>query len=199
MYKVNNSLKYEVRYLRIVKPFRLFTEEDDETKGTSLDQDEDEIMEEDQELLEESTRQHYDLLINYDIVYSPTYQVPVLYITFQQPPGASITDPRTVTPTSVDQVHELLVPASAQAQIKDVGVMGALSMTDHPVTGTPAYFVHPCRTAEVMGDLFGSADNGASDDWNMYLLIWIGLVGGSVGLDVPAELAEQLMKGIDGM
>lgn len=153
-------------------------------------------MEEDQEALEESTRPEHDLLISYDIVYSPTYQVPVLYITFQQPPGASTADAGTITPTSIDRVYELLVPAPAQAQIKDIGIMGALSMTDHPVAGTPAYFVHPCRTAEVMSELFGAPDDGAPDDWNMYLLIWIGLVGGSVGLHVPAELAEDLMAGV---
>lgn len=193
--KATNILEYGVKYLRIIKPFRLATEEDGETNSNTVAQDEDEIMEDDQEALDESPCPSYDLSINYDIVFSPTYQVPVLYITFQQPTDLTTTDSGNIAPTSVDAVYELLVPGSMQAQVKDVGVMGALSMTDHPISGLPAYFVHPCRTAEVMRDLFGSTDVGAPMDWTMYLLIWVGLIGGSVGLDVPAELAEHLIDG----
>lgn len=68
--------------------------------------------------------------------------------------------------------------------------MGALSMTDHPVTGMPAYFVHPCRTAEAM-DAVTEHRNVTPDG---YLLMWLGMVGPSVGLDVPIELAEAMGK-----
>ena len=68
-------------------------------------------------------------------------------------------------------------------------MLGALSMTDHPITGLPAYFVHPCRTAEAMrGMLDGEVKPEA------YLLMWFGLIGGGVGLEVPVELARAMAK-----
>ena len=70
------------------------------------------------------------------------------------------------------------------------GVMGALSMTDHPVTSTPTYFIHPCRTAEAMEAVTGGKDVTPEE----YLLMWLGLVGPSVGLKFPIELAEAMGK-----
>lgn len=67
-------------------------------------------------------------------------------------------------------------------------------MTDHPISGLPAYFVHPCRTVEVMSNLCDSQQDGEGAERDMYLLIWLGLAGGIVGLDVPVELAEQLIS-----
>lgn len=66
--------------------------------------------------------------------------------------------------------------------------MGALSMTDHPITSTPAYFIHPCRTAEAMEPV----TEGPRTTPEMYLLRWIGIIGQSVGLDVPSELAQEI-------
>lgn len=119
--------------------------------------------------------------------------MPVLYVTFQQSPGVTRTNSGTTTPTSLDAVYELLVPESKQSQVKDVGVMGALSMMDHPITGLPAYFVHPCQTGDVMHSLFDAPQAGESTEREMYLLVWIGLVGGSVGLDMPTDLAEYII------
>ena len=121
----------------------------------------------------------------YDIIHSPSYQVPVLYVTFQQQPldqgrGRSILSP--------EEVYDLLVPSSRKTQMQAVGVMGALSTTDHPVAGKPAYFVHPCRTAEAMNAVIGGKDVKPAE----YLMMWLGLVGASVGLDVPIELAKTM-------
>ena len=71
--------------------------------------------------------------------------------------------------------------------------MGALSMTDHPISGLPVYFVHPCRTAEAMKDvLSGKLAEGRAVKPEVYLIMWMGLVGGAVGLNVPVALAEQI-------
>lgn len=83
------------------------------------------------------------------------------------------------------QVYEYLVPGAFSAQVRDVGVVGAVSMTEHPVTGLPTFFVHPCRTQDAMRDVL--TDLKADDE--KYLVLWLGLVGGAVGLNVPTELA----------
>ena len=84
----------------------------------------------------------------------------------------------------------MLVPTSYRQQVQGVGVIGALSMTDHPVTGTPAYFVHPCRTAEAMSAVTARRNMRPEG----YLLAWLGLIGPSIGLQVPLELAKAMSK-----
>ncbi|TKA51318.1 hypothetical protein B0A55_12189 [Friedmanniomyces simplex] len=115
-------------------------------------------------------------IVVYDIVYSPSYRVPVLYLTLKHAPGANI--------------YELLVPVSHQPQMQNTGLSGSLSLTDHPVTGLPVYFVHPCRTAEAMAAVRGVSSEGPIE----YLMLWFGLVGSSVGLAVPVALAEALRR-----
>lgn len=51
----------------------------------------------------------------------------------------------------------------------------------HPLTGVPSFFVHPC--------LLGDAMNGFSCAKEDYLMVWLGLVGGCVGLWIPKEMA----------
>lgn len=65
-------------------------------------------------------------------------------------------------------------------------------MAEHPVTGMPAYFVHPCRTQNVMGPLLeggGDCEFGARDSVE-YLMLWLGVIGASVGLSVPMRVAK---------
>ena len=54
-------------------------------------------------------------------------------------------------------------------------------MQHHPVTGVPSFFVHPCLLGDAMSKFDCSKDN--------YLMVWLGLVGGCVGLWVPKEMA----------
>ena len=61
-------------------------------------------------------------------------------------------------------------------------------MTDHPVTGTPAFFVHPCQTAAAISTVAGHGEVAPE----RYLFLWMGLIGQSVGLNVPMELAHAL-------
>nr|POE82718.1 ubiquitin-like-conjugating enzyme atg10 [Quercus suber] len=116
----------------------------------------------------------------YEVVYSASYQVPVLYVTFQHLPEPGL--------PSLERVYELLVPPELAPQLQAVGVMGSLSFSEHPVTGFPAYFVHPCRTAEVMGSVVGDGKVGPEE----YLLAWLGMMGTSVGLSVSADFAMRI-------
>lgn len=75
--------------------------------------------------------------------------------------------------------------------------MGALSMAEHPVSGAPAYFVHPCRTQEVLGALVGDGGEGGrrGDGYGTgleYLMRWFGVIGASVGLSVPVGVAMRV-------
>lgn len=50
----------------------------------------------------------------------------------------------------------------------------------------PAFFVHPCRTADAMRAI-GVGDVGVLD----YMLIWIGIIGASVSLNVPSTALHR--------
>lgn len=68
-----------------------------------------------------------------------------------------------------------------------MGVMGAMSLTEHPVTGLPAYFVHPCRTQEAML----AVTDGREVSPEKYLVLWLGVIGSSVSLSLPVEVASR--------
>ncbi|KAJ5257289.1 hypothetical protein N7478_013393 [Penicillium angulare] len=113
---------------------------------------------------------------DYDIVLSSSYQVPVLYFALRWLHQNG--------PVGLDAVYQYVVPEQYQTQMKTVGVMGGISMGYHPDSGTPAFFVHPCNTADAMAQV---AD-AQSTTPGMYLLIWLGLVGHCVNLHIPREL-----------
>lgn len=59
--------------------------------------------------------------VEYDIILSPTYQVPVLYfyLLHNECKGSE----------GLNFIYNLLVPAQYKSEIKDVGVMGGISAT----------------------------------------------------------------------
>lgn len=141
-----------------------------------------EIVEVDGEALHTSTpaaSTQQALETTYDILHSPTYNVPVLYLAFPTL--------RLPQPSPHDTVYDLLVPASHKPQLQAVGVMGALSLGEHPAIGVLAYFVHPCLTAEAMAKAVQGTLRPI--EW---LFAWLGIVGGGVGLSVPVNVARAL-------
>ncbi|KAL4913201.1 hypothetical protein BDW62DRAFT_220842 [Aspergillus aurantiobrunneus] len=114
------------------------------------------------------------LQVDYDILLSPTYQVPILYFVLRH----------AEKPLGMDEVYNYLVPDQYRENIKSVGIMGGISFGYHPLSGTPAFFVHPCNTADAMKNI--ASGHGISPE--MYLIIWLGLVGNYVRLHLPSEL-----------
>ncbi|KAJ5208157.1 hypothetical protein N7449_002536 [Penicillium cf. viridicatum] len=121
------------------------------------------------------TKPQPSLQIDYDILLSPTYQVPTLYFGLRW---------HNHGPLGLDEVYQYVVPERYRQELKSVGVMGGISMGYHPDSGAPAFFVHPCNTADAMANI-ADAQNVTPGS---YLLIWLGLVGHCVNLHVPREL-----------
>ncbi|KAL1972414.1 hypothetical protein VTN31DRAFT_6828 [Thermomyces dupontii] len=140
---------------------------------------------------------HHHHVVHYDIILSPTYQVPVMYMTIA---GVAV-----VGPAGMDAIYRYLVPPQYGSSLRSSGVMGGISFgvrehtltgtlssfsvsereeQYHPVSGIPAYFVHPCNTANAMRDIVGDRNVGPEE----YLLIWLGLVGNCVNLSIPSQL-----------
>ena len=56
-------------------------------------------------------------------------------------------------------------------------------MQYHPITNKPVFTVHPCNTAEAMAEMGDRFEVTLEN----YMSVWVGLVGGCVGLHVPAR------------
>jgi len=116
-------------------------------------------------------------ILHYDILHSPTYRAPLLYLT----PSPPITLPT---------LFRTVLPRTYAPQIRAFGPLGAVTLTDHPARGGVAYLVHPCRTGEAMA---GTDESGDSRGLG-YLMRWIGIVGVGLGLSVPLGMAEALVS-----
>ncbi|KAH8737119.1 hypothetical protein BGZ61DRAFT_9577 [Ilyonectria robusta] len=112
----------------------------------------------------------------YEIHLHPTYRVPCLWFTLR---GLPAQEPAF----NIDTVFRRLVPDEYKAGLRSLGGVGGISADHHPITGVPSFFVHPC--------LLGDAISKFECDRTNYLMIWLGLVGGCVGLWVPKEMAIQ--------
>ncbi|KAJ5818310.1 hypothetical protein N7474_003901 [Penicillium riverlandense] len=117
------------------------------------------------------------LQVDYDILLSSTYRVPVLFFRLKW-------NHHHHGPVGLDAVYQYVVPEQYRQGLQSVGVMGGISLGYHPESGAPAFFVHPCNTADAMAHL-ADARNVTP---GAYLFIWLGLVGHCVNLHVPREL-----------
>jgi hypothetical protein len=85
------------------------------------------------------------VMIEHHIVYSPSYQSPVLYFVIYDRSGCSLFDN--------DLVQALLIAAATTP----ADIHGpTITIDDHPVLCRPFFYVHPCHTAKVMAHLYRS-------------------------------------------
>ncbi|KAI2872812.1 hypothetical protein CBS76997_10858 [Aspergillus niger] len=129
-----------------------------------------------QEALIRAPETSVHLQVIYNILLSPTYHVPVLYFQLRQDnhPG----------PLGIDAVYQYLVPEQYRKELQSIGIMGGISFGYRPDSGTPAFFVHPCQTTDAMRHIAGQLCLTPE----IYLIIWLGLVGNRLGLQLPKEL-----------
>jgi len=112
---------------------------------------------------------------DYHILLSSTWQAPVLYF--------SALWEETLEPLTLTETYKFLVDDSSEEAIKDVSIIGGISHGDHPILGLPFYFIHPCRTADLLKDI---QDGNEQITCQELLQVWIGLVGGVVSIPVPS-------------
>ena len=136
-------------------------------------------------------------------MYSQSYRVPLLYFFLHSLPAR--------TSTSIDSVYDLLVPQHLKANLKSVGVLGGIGIVvsdtvtlctfhrvaslntkktnasicgkNHPFFDLPCFWVHPCNTAEAIGNHIQAL--GREVNPLEYFSIWLGVVGVVVGLSLP--------------
>ncbi|KKZ64820.1 hypothetical protein EMCG_09267 [[Emmonsia] crescens] len=165
-------------------------EDDDDTAETIELHHDDPVLDSDnvrgtqEELIRQRCRST-KLQVEYNIMLSPTYQVPILYFFVHNVinnSNISAKGPEGL----LDIVYNRLVPTQYRSELKDVGIMGGLSIGHHPLSDLPVCFVHPCNTPDALRDVAGNREVVVTTE--TYLLLWLGLVGNCVGLHVPSEL-----------
>ena len=116
--------------------------------------------------------------IEYHAVYSHTYQVPVLYLTACRSDGQRL---------SLEEIWSL-APCVHHTRLA-AAMWSTVTEGEHPVLGTPFYFVHPCHTGQVMATVMGAA-GGERTGVVDYLTSWLSMFGPLVGLELPLDTAQ---------
>ncbi|XP_007941665.1 ubiquitin-like-conjugating enzyme ATG10 [Orycteropus afer afer] len=113
----------------------------------------------------------------YHVLYSCSYQVPVLYF------RASFLDGRPLTLKDIwEGVHECYKSRLLQ------GPWDTISQQEHPILGQPFFVLHPCKTSEFMLPV---VKNSEKINRNInYITSWLSVIGPVVGLNLPLSYAK---------
>ena len=115
---------------------------------------------------------------HYTIVYSESYQVPVIYFTASWQDGGQL---------QLEQVWDQVQLSS------DVNKLSTLTQTEHPLLGIPCYHIHPCNTATMMSSVLNdTAKNSDTLKWQTkYVIMWLSLVSPLVNLPFSTSLLSS--------
>ena len=112
----------------------------------------------------------------FTVVYSHVWRVPVLYFQVYTSEGALL---------SREEVLTLLLKDESSA-LKGEDSWTFLSHEEHPMTGMPSFFLHPCQTAKRLGILMNSSDG--HDKQGKILFCWLSMILPSVGFRISPRL-----------
>ncbi|CAH8541430.1 unnamed protein product [Heterobilharzia americana] len=115
------------------------------------------------------------ILVEYRVVHSQSYQVPVLLIRFQTKSGRSLHHNKFWS----ENLRSSAFPISI-----DPLPLSGLSEIEHPYLGVPFYQFHPCKTASLMSEVFSSTASQSIDPVK-YMIMWFSLIASPLGLHLP--------------
>lgn len=122
------------------------------------------------------------LTCEYHVIYSSSYQVPVLYFT------ASYSNGKLAL---LSDLWELL---PINSLVNKNGKWGVLTDIEHPFLLRPFYHIHPCHTAKMMSALEAGDHTTTTGYHRNYVLTWLSAFGPLVGLTLTLEYGKQLFK-----
>jgi len=106
----------------------------------------------------------------YQIVYSDSFNVPVIYCQMSTLAGILL---------PVEHVWKF-APASARG-------WSQITVVPHPILDTPWVQVHPCKTADIMAEVLSATDQDGN-----YLVTFLSVYGQVVGLNLPPEYVSKI-------
>ena len=147
-----------------------------------IDNDNEEVNSEDSDAATLGVTDIQLICYHYTIVYSESYQVPVVYFT------ASWQDGRQL------QLQQVWDQVQVQLSSDVVNKFSTMTQTEHPLLGIPCYHLHPCNTATMMSSVLDSKMEGSDTlKWQTkYLVMWLSLVSPLVNL--PFSTSQSFYK-----
>jgi hypothetical protein len=128
-----------------------------------------------------SIRRHNDqklLQYRYDVVYSVSHCVPVLYFMISEASGKHL---------SLDEVWEMF--NQVEKRESSDSSWNVVSLQDHPVLHIPFYCVHPCNNWAIMKECFEEKKEITCQE---FLISWMSMVGNQFGLQLsPAYFKNR--------
>lgn len=106
----------------------------------------------------------------YQVVYSESYSVPVIYCRMWNLGGMLL---------SAELVWKF-APAPARG-------WSQLTVVPHPVTDTPWIQVHPCKTADIMGEILSQNEHDEN-----YIMTFLSIYGQAVGLRISPQYVSKI-------
>lgn len=123
----------------------------------------------------------------FSVAYSDVWLVPVLYFTVQR-----ITDGAPCTRQEVlDMLHLYNHQNFATAGLDDSS-WDFCSYDEHPVSGMPSFFLHPCRTLERLEALKASVQCPSVRLWS-----WFSMILPTVGLSVSPKCFQRVQRKLE--
>jgi ubiquitin-like-conjugating enzyme ATG10 len=122
---------------------------------------------------------------NFSIVYSDTWMVPVLYF--------SVTRNDNGMPFSRNEILEMLDNTN---DVEDTWQF--VSYQEHPITGEPSCFLHPCQTAQRLEMLHEQQQQHGGDESFVVspILSWLTMMLPAVGYGIPSRIFSQLQHSL---
>jgi ubiquitin-like-conjugating enzyme ATG10 len=118
--------------------------------------------------------------IEYHVIYSQSYEVPVLYLRLYDTSGQTVVDN--------SEAIKILSSASTTADQLGASKWETLTQQMHPVLQVPFFHLHPCHTETWMKVM--SETDSSPENFN-YLVTWLSFVGFHVGLHLPNGYASN--------
>lgn len=119
------------------------------------------------------------LQYEYHVLYSCSYQTPVLYFRASTLEGRSL---------SLEEVWHSVHP-NYKLRLQQ-SPWDSITQQEHPLLGQPFFMLHPCRTEEFMRPVFQAAQQEHRQV--NYVVTWLSVVGPVVGLDIPLSYSTQV-------
>ena len=117
---------------------------------------------------------------NFSIVFHAIWRVPTLYFSVHDIDGI---------PTTRDAVISILLDNTTnESIISEEQTWDFVSQEEHPVTGKPSFFLHPCQTATKMEFILNQPKHHSP------LLSWMSMILPSVGCRISPIIFQQAQK-----
>ncbi len=131
--------------------------------------------------------------------YSRVWSMPILYFNVQYTDGAFLTRKQILNLLTKEErggnknfkfkgKHEQIT------SLEDAG-WDFISQDEHPITGVPAFFFHPCQTGNRMNLIYSDKGNSIAKTPGKWILTWMSMILPAAGFKIAPTLFQEIFEG----